>query len=491
MKHFFIPEPDLLFKNSNKCPDPRIGLLNFGPSGLEETAIEIPIGIIGSHKSIDNTKQFIDYLKYKIEGKYYPNSNVRNYFFPGVSKNNNFGFFFRIRDDYIQEIPDHTIKHIIEKNNRTDRIISFANEIITKMKELKTLNNLKPIILISIPNKILKFCSEIEHNIPKIRLFNSNYNDLKNLAQINVQNRPIFYDLHNYLKVIGYELKLPTQLILPNTLKFIGIDERDPASIAWNFCVSQYYKYQGIPWKLADLSPESLWIGLSFHYDLNRLDNHMIKEAIAQVYMRTGDSQIIKGKEIEVNNEENIGSTHLTEEQSEDILNKAISIYRNNKNINPVRVTLHKTSAYNQDEKEGFLKALDNIKRKDLLYIKQQCDFRVITSTKYPIMRGSVFQRKIKDKDIFNIFTTGYIPCLDTYPGNSVPKPIEVKIEEHDSQIVDLAKDVMNLTKLDWNTTDFNKRLPVTIDVSKKIGDILGELRWRNIEPPLSYCYYM
>ncbi|GAH31425.1 unnamed protein product, partial [marine sediment metagenome] len=77
------------------------------------------------------------------------------------------------------------------------------------------------------------------------------------------------------------------------------------------------------------------------------------------------------------------------------------------------------------------------------------------------------------------------------YPGSFVPRPIEVIIEKADSDVRILAKDLMDLTKLDWNSTDFCKRLPATIAVSQKVGNIIGELRGRDIEPPSAYSNYM
>ena len=35
MKSFLIPEPDLIFRDGNTCVDPRVGLLNYFPNGLE------------------------------------------------------------------------------------------------------------------------------------------------------------------------------------------------------------------------------------------------------------------------------------------------------------------------------------------------------------------------------------------------------------------------------------------------------------------------
>ncbi len=164
---------------------------------------------------------------------------------------------------------------------------------------------------------------------------------------------------------------------------------------------------------------------------------------------------------------------------------------RQHKNSIPNRVVVHKKSEYAEQEIEGFYNAINAIELVDFLHIKEFCNFNALTSTDYPIARGSVFERRSSGKNIFNPYTTGYIPCLDTYPGSMVPKPIEVIVERADSDIRTLARDIMNLTKLDWNSTDFCKRLPVTISVSRKVGKIMGELRGRDIEPPTAYSNYM
>jgi len=44
---------------------------------------------------------------------------------------------------------------------------------------------------------------------------------------------------------------------------------------------------------------------------------------------------------------------------------------------------------------------------------------------------------------------------------------------------------------LDWNTSTFYKRMPVTIGVSGKVGDIMAEMRAIKESPPNSYKFYM
>ncbi|MFW9877098.1 MAG: Piwi domain-containing protein, partial [Candidatus Thorarchaeota archaeon] len=373
-----------------------------------------------------------------------------------------------------------------------ERIIEFSNQIEQMLKDLSGQNPPTPVVIIALPRKILKVCNDPFMKDDKICLSTRTFQDLKRIAKMDEKDRPLFYDFHNYMKVLGYELKIPTQLMLPDTLLMKGGNLEDPASVAWNFVVAQYYKFSGIPWKLADLNPETVHVGISFYYDINKRDSVVIKAAIAQVYMRTGDSQVARGLELQVEHEEDIKRTNLTEEQAKDILSQTINLYkRQHHNNKPNRIVVHKKSEYTDEENEGFLKATQNIEIQDFIHIKEFCQFNAITSTDYPIARGSVFERNSNNKKVFNLYTTGYIPCLDTYPGSMIPKPIEVIVEKSNSDTEILARDVINLTKLDWNSTDFCKRMPVTLSVSKKVGKIMGELKGRDITPPTAYSNYM
>lgn len=492
MRAFLVHEPDLIFKDKFTCADPRVGLLNFKPNGLESENLKIPIGIIGSKKSINSAADFLSLLQYSIPGVIFPNSNIRSIDFPGLYCDGPLGFYFEKDDNYCQEISPHNLDKILNMSNRKDRIIEFSTQIEQILKDLSGQNPKTPIVLISLPRKILEACRDLFTKDDKIRLSTRSFQDLKNIANMDEKDRPLFYDFHNFIKVLGYELNIPTQLILPDTLLLKGGNLEDPASIAWNFVVAQYYKFSGIPWKLADLNPETVHVGISFYYDINRRDSVVIKAAIAQVYMRTGDSQIARGLELMVEHEEDIKRTNLTQEQAQDILTQAISLYkRQHNNQEPNRIVVHKKSEYTENENEGFLSATRNIEIQDFIHIKENCYFNAITSTDYPISRGSVFERESNNKRIFNLYTTGYIPCLDTYPGSMIPKPLEVIVEKADSSTETLARDIINLTKLDWNSTDFCKRLPVTISVSKKVGKIMGELKGRDISPPTAYRNYM
>jgi hypothetical protein len=50
---------------------------------------------------------------------------------------------------------------------------------------------------------------------------------------------------------------------------------------------------------------------------------------------------------------------------------------------------------------------------------------------------------------------------------------------------------MMGLTKLDWNSSTFYTRMPVTIGVSKKVGKVMAEMVASKGEPPSSYKFFM
>jgi len=482
----------LIFKGRNTCSDPRVGLLNFGPNGLPDSDLCIPVGIIGTRESKNLAKAFITRLQYAIDGNFYPGSNVRSIDFPGLYQNGPLGYYFSIDENLCEEISDDVVNEILNINDQEDAAAHLGLVFKQALDDLSGVHQIPKLVFIAIPEKFLNHCKKPGIQEEKVIISDRTFSDLQQLALLAPQDRPLYFDLHNYLKVIGFQLNIPTQILKPSTMLWKGTQSEDPAIIVWNICVASYYKSTMNPWKLADLEPETIHVGISFYNDIGSNNDVIIRAAIAQVYMRTGDSQVARGLEIPIETEEENRKQHLTENQAEDILNKAISLYTRKKHRNPARVVVHKKSEYNSDERTGFASAAQGIEIQDYLYITKKPDFRVVTPTTYPIMRGSVFQTNFKNNfSGFYISTTGYVPALDTYPGSSVPMPIRVIIDSAMSNVKTLATDIMNLTKLDWNSSDFSKRMPATLSVSEKISNIMGEINIQGIEPPNSYVWYM
>jgi len=72
------------------------------------------------------------------------------------------------------------------------------------------------------------------------------------------------------------------------------------------------------------------------------------------------------------------------------------------------------------------------------------------------------------------LYTNGSIPYHGTYPGLYDPRPLViVPHESSDSTIARIASEVFSLTKINWNSTQMNQKLPVPIRASRDVGEVL------------------
>ena len=89
------------------------------------------------------------------------------------------------------------------------------------------------------------------------------------------------------------------------------------------------------------------------------------------------------------------------------------------------------------------------------------------------------------------LWTKGYIPRLQTYPGREVPNPIAIDVVQGFADIRVVANDIMSLTKLNYNACIYSDGLPVTLRFASAIGEILTAGPVASDLPPLPFRYYI
>ena len=55
-----------------------------------------------------------------------------------------------------------------------------------------------------------------------------------------------------------------------------------------------------------------------------------------------------------------------------------------------------------------------------------------------------------------------------------IPSPLRIIAYENDSSLEDLCEEILGLTKMNWNNTQLDGRLPITIECAKKVGEIMN-----------------
>ena len=88
------------------------------------------------------------------------------------------------------------------------------------------------------------------------------------------------------------------------------------------------------------------------------------------------------------------------------------------------------------------------------------------------------------------LWTSGYVPRLDTYMGPETPNPISVRVLRGDCDLETVLSDVLGLTKINFNSCLHNDRLPVTIRFANAVGDVLISAPMEG-EPKLPFKYYI
>jgi hypothetical protein len=77
---------------------------------------------------------------------------------------------------------------------------------------------------------------------------------------------------------------------------------------------------------------------------------------------------------------------------------------------------------------------------------------------------------------------------LDEFPGPHIPAPLQIGAAGP-TDIEARAKEILTLSKMNWNSTDSVARLPVTLLFAKKVGEIMTELS-DNVNPKDSLRFH-
>lgn len=484
---FRLEEPELYFGGNEKCLDPQVGLLNFGPHGGtgvdKKQKFSIRAGIIGTTRGINATTAFLNRLKYRIVAEEKSSTEYKGIDFPGLGSNSPLRFQILVDSNCVLKIDRKFIRDLSELKRR-ERIIYVTNKYCENLDVLVEAYPQPDIVLLPVDDELLRLCKEPGRKTDKIVYQRRDFGDPDSI------DAPMF-DFHHHIKAQAAhpKRKFVTQILLPKTLIF-SEEKQSAALIGWNFSVGVYYKATGVPWKLAEINENTCYIGISFYREILK-ETMSMRASIAQVYMRTGESQVITGRPFEWDRQSRGKNVQLDASQMEEIIRDSIEIYHKQRRRLPERLVVHKSTRFTDEEIDGCENASSEMDELDIVHITERTGLRAYHEKyDYPVVRGTVITSKNKPNEAI-LFTSGYVLSLATYPGPTVPRPLHVICQRLDTSIETVCKDILGLTKLDWNSSTFYTKLPVTIGVSYKVGKILAEMVVADIPPPNSYRYYM
>jgi hypothetical protein len=304
---------------------------------------------------------------------------------------------------------------------------------------------------------------------------------------------PAFHDL---LKAEGMRLGIPIQMVRPYTYggqakrggprsRRNSLPVQDEATRAWNIHTALYYKAGGVPWRLlrsaSDLA--SCFVGVSFY---RTLEGDRLLTSVAQVFNERGEGVIVKGAQAQISKDDR--QPHLSKDDAKILLKNAIQVYRREHRTSPARLVVHKTSKLTAGEVEGFEAAAaeHDIDVVELLNMRRSLT-RLFRTGTYPPLRGTFLNLQ---PSTGLLYLRGSVQFFETYPGMYVPRPLEFSVTRSETPLDQLAKEMLSLSKLNWNNTQFDGGEPITLRAARRVGDILKCVADGGVVQP-SYRFYI
>lgn len=430
---------------------------------------EIRLGLVGTPKTI---AEFMEWFESCRDGVECADAVNKNFVpsFPGLQAGSGLRCEFTTDKAWTEEIGESDIRKVLKL---TGRVIATADLFYERIRALHELSSSRPDVIICLPPE------NVRRQL-KPSLGDDEEDDLDDFDE---EKGP---DFHDYLKALCLQSGAVFQLIWPRTYIEGSKGVQDKATCAWNLFAALFYKAGGVPWKLQHSlgALTTCYVGIAFS---KREEGGFTHSSLTQIFNDRGEGTILRGgvaKRSEVDHE-----VHLNKEDACSLLDDAIKNFAaaNRGNL-PQRVVVHKTSSFDKAETLGFNSAceVNNVSFVDLLALNSS-QLRFFRQGSYPPLRGTHISL---DDSCSLLYTRGSVPFYRKYPGPYVPRSLAIRFFQTDRSQLELAAEILALTKLNWNRTQFDSFFPITVGGSKRIGEIY---RWCPDAPikPISYSFFM
>lgn len=457
-------EPSLEFASDRLHLCPKRGITLFGPRSLDmgkrhpET---IRVGFVGTGENIESALGWLESCSKGVPG------DEKNYRFPGFKTDRGFFSELSFGDETVEKLTFGELKILEQPRTKKERFELTVELFGDKLRLLAQRDRPPECVVLALSNDIVKARGKVDY--------------------FDKEKGQIHRDLRRAIKAIAMKHRLPTQILLQRTTEAVpnskNVDHR--SKCAWNFFTALYFKSGGIPWMPSGLSGGTCYVGISFHR-VPGSRNTSYFTGLAQAFDEQGNGLVLRGQDFVWDVSKHGNSPHMPAQLAEELVSLVLKRYSDELKQLPRRVVIHKTTEYWPEERQGLQAALKGVNQFDLVAVRPTEDVRLLRDARYPILRGSY----IALGDMHLLYTTGYISALQAFPHGHVPLPLKLTDHVGDSSVKNVLRELMVLTKMNWNSANFGGLLPITLRFSGLVGEIMKEVP-RSVDPLPQFKYYM
>jgi len=487
-----LKEPDLEFGHGQTTPHPKDGLFLFGPHKRPKKAKVVRLGLIGTEAGIGFFRSWAETLEKPVivpppgKGEKADRLHLAN--FPGLEEA--FGVSLDARECVTYALDRNAIDRATRIVNLHEAVSAVAQLYIAKAKHHKQHEEREvDLWVLVVPEIIFERCrpGATRAGLPKekgdFQKRQRSRSDLPLLNPIIDQASENIFDdapdFHRQIKAAFLHIA-PTQILRETTLapdKFLNKANfpirrtQDRATVAWNIATGLYYKTQAEPpWKLAGIRDGVCYIGLVYKNIPNDPNDHAC--CAAQMFLSEGDGVVFRG----ANGPWRTGDYeyHLDAGAAANLISMVLESYRSKHGRAPKELFIHGQTSFNDEEWKAFEKAAPAGTNVVGVRIKTTGgETKLFRDGDYPVLRGTAM---LLDTRTAYLWSTGYVPQLDTYIGPETPNPLFITALRSKGAMPGMETilaDIMGLTKINYNSCNFNDGLPVTVRFANMIGEVL------------------
>jgi hypothetical protein len=495
----FLREPRLQFGEYFEHEDSKTGLAEFGPFGRNEPGLhrsEIKLGFLGTGDSIAGAKEWIADCGSPIESQNIKEIRskideteklfaveqdeqtvvrvlkILNRDFVGFSRESQWGCEFQLNKRWERELRPQDIDHILKIEDKQARINELVAFFADEIKSMAKTAPAPDIIVVALT-------AEIEERAEAVQVSGNFY-----------------LNFRRALKAAVMKHGKPIQIVRRSTMMEKRAQLQEKATRAWNFCTAMYYKADCVPWRLVGLSPDTCFVGIDFFVSPTTDEKLSVRSSVAQAFDHLGQGVVLRSEEPFVWDEQKLGrSPHMPTRVAHGLIERTLNEYFRVRESLPRRVVVHKSSRFWGDEHpeynemDGLYSGIAAVAPKALtdFVTMSQSGVRLFRQGQYPPARGTFFTL---GGERHYVYTMGYVPYLETYPGSYVPEPWEIVEHHGGSSPKELMREVLALTKMNVNNCSYADGRPITLSFAKKVGEVMKHIpAGESVEA--GYKYYM